>query len=99
MDRAEQDPVEADSAESVAAVASAQAALGSDAAALPTAPQNDQALPRGGLNLKDYLSRVEITLIREALFEAAGGVAGAARLLQMRRTTLVEKMRKYRLNG
>jgi sigma-54 specific flagellar transcriptional regulator A len=67
--------------------------------AAPTLVHDDQALPPGGLNLKDHLSRLEITLIREALLEAAGGVAGAARLLQMRRTTLVEKMRKYRLSS
>jgi sigma-54 specific flagellar transcriptional regulator A len=68
------------------------------AAAAHTLLHDDQALPPGGLNLKEHLSRVEVTLIREALLEADGGVAGAARLLQMRRTTLVEKMRKYRLN-
>jgi sigma-54 specific flagellar transcriptional regulator A len=78
--------------------AAAQAPEASIAAAAPTLLQDDQALPPGGLNLKDHLSRVEVTLIREALLEADGGVAGAARLLQMRRTTLVEKMRKYRLN-
>jgi sigma-54 specific flagellar transcriptional regulator A len=65
----------------------------------PTLVQYDQTLPPGGLNLKDHLSRLEVMLIREALLEADGGVAGAARLLQMRRTTLVEKMRKYRLGG
>jgi sigma-54 specific flagellar transcriptional regulator A len=64
-----------------------------------TLMHEDQALPPGGLNLKDHLSRLEVSLIREALLEADGGVAGAARLLQMRRTTLVEKMRKYRLSS
>jgi len=88
-----------DAADSVAGDAGAQATLESSAAALPPTVEEEQSLPPGGLNLKDYLSRVEMTLIREALLEAAGGVAGAARLLQMRRTTLVEKMRKYRLNG
>jgi sigma-54 specific flagellar transcriptional regulator A len=77
----------------------AQAPPEAGAAALPAFVQDDQALPPGGLNLKEHLSRVEVTLIREALLEADGGVAGAARLLQMRRTTLVEKMRKYRLTG
>jgi len=54
-------------------------------------------LPRGGLDLKSHLSTIEIDLIRQALGEANGTVAEAARLLRMRRTTLVEKMRKYRL--
>ena len=51
----------------------------------------------GGINLKDHLSAIEIGLIRKALEEADGTVAEAARLLNMRRTTLVEKLRKYRL--
>jgi sigma-54 specific flagellar transcriptional regulator A len=57
------------------------------------------ALPRGGIDLKDHLSAIEIGLIRRALEEADGTVAGAARLLKIRRTTLVEKLRKYRLSA
>jgi sigma-54 specific flagellar transcriptional regulator A len=57
------------------------------------------ALPRGGIDLKDHLSAIEIGLIRQALEEADGTVAGAARLLKIRRTTLVEKLRKYRLSA
>jgi sigma-54 specific flagellar transcriptional regulator A len=56
-------------------------------------------LPRGGLDLKDHLSAIEVGLIRKALKEADGTVAEAARLLRMRRTTLVEKLRKYRLSA
>jgi sigma-54 specific flagellar transcriptional regulator A len=56
-------------------------------------------LPRGGMDLKDHLSAIEIGLIRKALEEADGTVAEAARLLGMRRTTLVEKLRKYRLSA
>ena len=56
-------------------------------------------LPSGGIDLKDHLSAIEIGLIRKALEEADGTVAGAARLLRMRRTTLVEKLRKYRLSA
>jgi sigma-54 specific flagellar transcriptional regulator A len=80
------------------AAAAAQASPASIAADRPAILHDEQALPPGGLNLKDHLSRMEVTLIREALLEADGGVAGAARLLQMRRTTLVEKIRKYRLS-
>jgi sigma-54 specific flagellar transcriptional regulator A len=54
---------------------------------------------RGGIDLKDHLSAIEIGLIRKALEEADGTVAGAARLLRIRRTTLVEKLRKYRLSA
>jgi sigma-54 dependent transcriptional regulator, flagellar regulatory protein len=56
-------------------------------------------LKRGGIDLKDHLSAIEIGLIRQALQEADGTVAGAARLLKIRRTTLVEKLRKYRLSA
>jgi sigma-54 specific flagellar transcriptional regulator A len=56
------------------------------------------ALPPGGINLKDYLSTIELSLIRQALEESQGVVARAARLLRLRRTTLVEKMRKYAMH-
>jgi sigma-54 specific flagellar transcriptional regulator A len=59
----------------------------------------DPELPRGGIDLKDHMSAIEIGLIRKALEEADGTVAGAARLLRIRRTTLVEKLRKYRLSA
>jgi sigma-54 specific flagellar transcriptional regulator A len=60
-------------------------------------PAAESALQNGGINLKDHLSAIEIGLIRKALEQADGTVAEAARLLNMRRTTLVEKLRKYRL--
>jgi sigma-54 dependent transcriptional regulator, flagellar regulatory protein len=60
---------------------------------------SDATLPRGGIDLKDHMSAIEIGLIRKALEEADGTVAGAARLLRIRRTTLVEKLRKYRLSA
>ncbi len=60
---------------------------------------DETALPRGGIDLKDHLSAIEIGLIRKALEESHGTVAGAARLLNIRRTTLVEKLRKYRLSA
>jgi sigma-54 dependent transcriptional regulator, flagellar regulatory protein len=59
----------------------------------------DAELPHGGIDLKDHMSAIEIGLIRKALEEADGTVAGAARLLRIRRTTLVEKLRKYRLSA
>ena len=61
--------------------------------------RNGFVLPRGGIDLKDHLSAIELGLIRKALEESHGTVAGAARLLRMRRTTLVEKLRKYRLSA
>lgn len=52
-------------------------------------------LPEEGLDLKEYLSNLEQNLIQQALDESSGVVARAAERLHVRRTTLVEKMRKY----
>jgi len=51
-------------------------------------------LPEKGIDLKEYLTDLENELIRQALEECNGVVAHAAKLLNMRRTTLVEKLRK-----
>ena len=56
---------------------------------------NKPRLPRDGIDLKQHLTDIEITLIEQALDECSGVVAHAANRLQIRRTTLVEKMRKY----
>ncbi len=55
-------------------------------------------LPAEGLDLKDYLGNLEQGLIQQALDDAGGVVARAAERLRIRRTTLVEKMRKYGMN-
>ncbi|WP_288472235.1 sigma-54 dependent transcriptional regulator [uncultured Pseudomonas sp.] len=52
-------------------------------------------LPSEGLDLKDYLANLEKSFIQQALDDAGGVVARAAERLRIRRTTLVEKMRKY----
>lgn len=54
-------------------------------------------LPVNGIDLKDYLSNLERQLIQQALDESGGVVARAAEKLRIRRTTLVEKVRKYGL--
>jgi sigma-54 specific flagellar transcriptional regulator A len=55
-------------------------------------------LPVNGLDLKEYLNNLEKSLIQQALDDSTGVVARAAEKLKIRRTTLVEKMRKYELN-
>lgn len=55
-------------------------------------------LPVSGIDLKEYLSNLECNLIKQALDDCNGVVARAAEKLKIRRTTLVEKMRKYDLN-
>jgi DNA-binding NtrC family response regulator len=52
-------------------------------------------LPEDGLDLKEHISAIEESLLRQALERAEGVVAHAATLLNLRRTTLVEKLRKY----
>lgn len=56
-----------------------------------------QALPPEGVNLKELLADLEVNLINQALEAQGGVVARAADMLGMRRTTLVEKMRKYNM--
>lgn len=55
-------------------------------------------LPLEGLHLKDYMTTLESSLIQQALDDSRGVVARAAERLHVRRTTLVEKMRKYGLH-
>jgi sigma-54 specific flagellar transcriptional regulator A len=60
----------------------------------------DIRLPEGGMDLREHLLTIERRLIEQALARSGGTVAHAARLLNLRRTTLVEKLRKLgMLNG
>ncbi|WP_458576138.1 sigma-54 interaction domain-containing protein [Aliamphritea spongicola] len=52
-------------------------------------------LPEEGIDMKAYLEGIEQVLIEQALDTTNNVVARAADKLQIRRTTLVEKMRKY----
>jgi len=52
-------------------------------------------IPGSGIDLKEHLVKTEQALIKYALEECDGVVARAAEYLNLRRTTLVEKMRKY----
>jgi len=63
----------------------------------PGTTVNAPRLPRDGLDLKAHLNTLELSLIQQALDESDGIVAHAAKRLHMRRTTLVEKLRKYGL--
>lgn len=57
----------------------------------------EQAFSGDGIDLKEHLVKTELALISQALDESDWVVAHAASYLNMRRTTLVEKMRKYGL--
>lgn len=52
-------------------------------------------LPEQGIDLREYITNLEMSLIQQALNDCGGVVARAADKLCVRRTTLVEKMRKY----
>lgn len=56
-----------------------------------------ESLPEQGIDLKQYLADLEVSLINQALERHDYVVARAADILSLRRTTLVEKMRKYNL--
>jgi sigma-54 specific flagellar transcriptional regulator A len=58
---------------------------------------NEPRLPREGIDLKQHMTNIEVSLIHQALAETDGIVAHAAKRLLIRRTTLVEKMRKYNI--
>jgi sigma-54 specific flagellar transcriptional regulator A len=66
----------------------------------PSTVESNQVdvLPDEGIILKDYIAELEVSLISQALNKHEWVVARAAELLGMRRTTLVEKMRKYELH-
>jgi sigma-54 specific flagellar transcriptional regulator A len=67
----------------------------------PEAEFNSNAsglLPEDGIELKEYLAELEISLITQALERFDYVVARAAEILGVRRTTLVEKMKKYNLS-
>ncbi|MDE2049975.1 MAG: sigma-54-dependent Fis family transcriptional regulator [Gammaproteobacteria bacterium] len=73
----------------------AGAAAGMAASPQPAAAADSLiVLPEAGLDLRAHLLAIERSLVQQALERADGTVAHAARLLNLRRTTLVEKLRK-----
>jgi sigma-54 specific flagellar transcriptional regulator A len=56
-------------------------------------------LPEGGLALKDYLNDIEKNIIAQALSRTGGNVSKTAQLLQLQRTTLIQKMNKLKRGG
>ena len=77
-------------------------ALNAQAPSYETAPTFEAAaadtrLPEEGIDLKTILVDLERQYIEQAIEASQGVVARAAELLGMRRTTLVEKMKKYEL--
>ncbi|HUK02307.1 MAG TPA: sigma-54 dependent transcriptional regulator [Steroidobacteraceae bacterium] len=65
----------------------------------PQAVADAAVLPEAGLDLRNHLLEIERQLIEQAMARAGGIVAHAARFLNLRRTTLVEKLRKLGIAG
>jgi sigma-54 specific flagellar transcriptional regulator A len=61
--------------------------------------QGIQMLPPEGMSLKQHLVEVERNLIEQALARTQGNVSQTAKLLQLQRTTLIEKINKYELRS
>jgi sigma-54 specific flagellar transcriptional regulator A len=61
--------------------------------------QGIQALPPEGISLKQHLVDLERSLIEQALSRTQGNVSRTAKLLQLQRTTLIEKINKYELRA
>jgi sigma-54 specific flagellar transcriptional regulator A len=58
---------------------------------LPSQP----SIPQGGVDLRQMMAEFESAWIREAMRMTDGNVSHAAELLGMRRTTFIERLRKY----
>jgi transcriptional regulator with PAS, ATPase and Fis domain len=54
----------------------------------------DVTLPEGGIDFDHYISRIEHGLIRRALEKTGGNKGQASKLLNLKRTTLVEKLKR-----
>ena len=63
----------------------------------PVTQVDPVTLPDDGIRLSEHMAAIEKGLIEQALERSDHVVARAARLLNLRRTTLVEKLRKYGL--
>ena len=61
--------------------------------------QGGPVLPPEGLSLKEKMAQIERAFIEQALDRAEGNVSKTARLLNLQRTTLIEKIDKYRLRS
>jgi len=60
--------------------------------------QGGDSFPEQGMQLKQHLLEIERSLIKQALGRAEGNVSKTARLLNLQRTTLIEKINKYGLS-
>ena len=62
--------------------------------AAPAAAQADVLFPDDGLDFERYISGVELSLIKQSLERTHGNKRQAAKLLKLKRTTLIEKLKR-----
>ena len=58
----------------------------------------DLSLPEDGIDFDGYVSKIEHQLIRRALEKTGGNKGQASKLLNLKRTTLVEKLKRLEAN-
>ena len=69
--------------------------LGPEIQSLPAAAADaDPWFPDDGLDLERYVEGVELSLIKRSLERTQGNKVQAARLLKLKRTTLIEKLKR-----
>src|SRR5436190_770509 len=69
--------------------------LGPESQNLPATPaEGSEWFPVEGLDLERYIEGVELTLIKRSLERTQGNKVQAARLLNLKRTTLIEKLKR-----
>lgn len=60
---------------------------------------NEILFPQKGIDLKNAVKKFERNLILQALDQADGIISNAAEILQVKRTTLVEKIKREKINS
>src|SRR6476660_3231833 len=68
--------------------------LGHEIENVPAAGADSTLFPDEGLDLERYIEGVELTLIKRSLERTQGNKVQAARLLNLKRTTLIEKLKR-----
>src|SRR5512132_2800485 len=63
------------------------------------ADSGDMYFPEGGVDFDSYIEAVELSLIRRSLERTRGNKRQAAKLLNLKRTTLIEKLKRLEPNG
>ena len=68
--------------------------LGQEIQALPAAVEGTPWFPDEGIDLERYIEGLELNLIKRSLEKTQGNKVQAARLLNLKRTTLIEKLKR-----